>query len=282
MAKTFCGKNCDECTYKEELDCPGCEKGPGNPWNGDCKIVNCCVNKGHKSCETCSMNEPCGTRSRKHIIPQERIKDLEAEASKQERIRKKASVLGKWLPILFWTSIVSVIIGLFDSDSIQQSSLKVYLIASIAESICGFISVFIFFKISSTSKRYKTAAWATLIATIGVLVTLVLFLFTLELTLVLVVSALSIVSLYAKYSEYKGHSDVLEEVDPDLSEKWDKLIKWYIICNIALIASVILALIPKLAVLVILVASIGMIIVGIFELVFLYHTAKVFKSVSQQ
>lgn len=48
-------KNCDECTYKAELFCSGCQSGPGRVIRGDCKLARCCREKGHETCEVIAL-----------------------------------------------------------------------------------------------------------------------------------------------------------------------------------------------------------------------------------
>lgn len=38
MEGTYCGKLCEECQYKEMLQCPGCKEGPGKAWNCECEL----------------------------------------------------------------------------------------------------------------------------------------------------------------------------------------------------------------------------------------------------
>lgn len=40
MEGTYCGKLCEECQYKEMLQCPGCKEGPGKAWNLNCPRKN--------------------------------------------------------------------------------------------------------------------------------------------------------------------------------------------------------------------------------------------------
>ena len=50
MAETYCGKSCEECTKKEQLDCSGCKTGPGRQFGGDCELAKCVRDKGHETC----------------------------------------------------------------------------------------------------------------------------------------------------------------------------------------------------------------------------------------
>ena len=287
MAKTFCGKNCDECTYKEELDCPGCKQGPGNTWKGDCKISSCCDDKGHENCETCSMKASCGTLSRKHMIPQERIKDRAADAAKQERIQKKALVLCKWFPILFWLSLAIVIGSFISNDTVVNLFPKFALVINSITLIIQIFYIIILFIISSESDMYKKSAIYKLAVVVVTAISSIVLLFIddpnginiLITFLMLLVAA--IVAIYAEYLEYKGHSELLEEAEPNLSEKWDKLIKLYIICYAVIAANFILAFIPIIGELIVLAATVGSVIVEISKVVFIYRMANIFEPLSK-
>ena len=283
MQKTYCGKNCDECKYKADLNCPGCKEGPGDEWNGDCKIAKCCDDKGHNSCDTCNMNDSCWKLRQRHEIPKERIIKNNEEAEKNERIMQKTVILGKWIPLLFIVSIIAVVTNVFQNDTFKISLSSLYYFGEITESICGIISVFALFKMAAVSQSYKTAAWGKLFATAGLFLTIIVFLLTFNAIISLLLAfVLAIITLYTEYCEITGHSEVLEEIDPDLSEKWDKLKKWYIISYISVAAGALLSFIPLLATLILFAASIALIIIGIAKLVLLYATSKVFKSLSQQ
>ena len=54
---TYCGKNCESCTWRETQGCSGCETGPGSVYGGDCGIARCCREKGHASCQTCTIGQ---------------------------------------------------------------------------------------------------------------------------------------------------------------------------------------------------------------------------------
>ena len=59
MSETYCGKNCDDCSYKISEQCPGCMEGPGHQTYGACDLARCCRDKGHEKCDTCRFNYDC-------------------------------------------------------------------------------------------------------------------------------------------------------------------------------------------------------------------------------
>ena len=96
----ICGRMCDACTWKEQLDCPGCQDGPGRRFSGGCPIADCCREKGHTACVTCTFSTGCALRRRD--MPQNRLWAVEAERERRARLDRNAPVLAKWLWLLFW------------------------------------------------------------------------------------------------------------------------------------------------------------------------------------
>lgn len=47
MGDTYCGKLCEDCQFKDNLQCPGCKTGPGKTWMTECELAKCCMDKGH-------------------------------------------------------------------------------------------------------------------------------------------------------------------------------------------------------------------------------------------
>lgn len=278
MAENYCGKKCEECAYKEQLNCPGCEQGPGNSWTGTCKIARCCDNKGHKTCDTCGHKSTCGDLRGKLSIPKERLSEIEYENTKKERISKMALKLSKWMTVLFWIYIALIITGLLSNNYVEALSPVLYqagvMLGEVGNIICGAI----FLIISTESNWYKTAGIFNIITPIVSIVIAVLIVLTESPIMLLSVIALLLMSLYGQYAQFKGHAEVLIEADPELSQKWDKLWKWNLILFGALIGSVIILIfVPVLGALAALASAIGAIIISILKPLFLYRTAETFK-----
>ena len=71
---------------------------------------------------------------------------------------------------------------------------------------------------------------------------------------------------------------MLAGVDNELSEKWEALWKWNLGLTLGIFGCIFLILIiPILAAIALIGTGIGMIVVGILELVYLYRTAKLFR-----
>ena len=198
-----------------------------------------------------------------------------------ERWTDKAPFLGQWLWILFWLAIPQALASLLMSSLFSSQSLP-YLLGQIMQVVyllgCGLVLL----KLSSTLARYRTAGICYLIAC--AVNTAFSFLPSpavgsgLAVFTSLISVASGVVLLIAEYQEYKGHSELLEEIDLALSRKWSILWKWYITCFIAMIASLVLIFLsPALSLMVSLTAMVLLVAVMVFKLFYLYRTAMVFR-----
>lgn len=279
MAETYCGKSCVECSQKEQQLCAGCKVGPGRQYGGDCEIAKCAREKGHETCETCSYHGNCGTfRGRDHM-PEYRRKKQAAETIRKEAAAKRAPVLCKWLWVIFWLIIPSSVGSLLANDTVVQFAPALYLPGTLLNTICCFVYGAILLRLGTEEDRYRTAGICVLIAGgIGAVVNILSGggqapNWTLLLSLPAVV-----VELVGEYNEYQGHAIVLTGVDNTLSDKWTSLWKWFIGLYLGLFGCIVLiAIMPALGLLVMLAAAIGILVVSIVKLVYLYRTAKIFR-----
>ena len=58
MIESRCGILCNECTYKEQVNCAGCTKIHKPFWGDSCPVKDCCEGRGHEHCGQCT-NFPC-------------------------------------------------------------------------------------------------------------------------------------------------------------------------------------------------------------------------------
>lgn len=279
MAETYCGKNCAECAQRESLNCPGCKAGPGRQFGGDCDLAKCVRDKGHEICDTCGFKGNCGTLRGRNHMPDYRIRKIEADAMRKAAIAKRAPVLGKWLWIIFWLIIPSSIGSLMANETTAKILPGLFMSGQIISAISSLTYGAILFKLSSLEDRYRTSGICILIAgCVSAVVAMITgsgeeatwtLLFTLP---------AAVVAMVGEYNEYMGHSAVLSGVDNELSEKWETLWKWYIGLFLGMFGCILLMLItPILAALALIGAAIGVLVVAILKLVYLYRTAKIFR-----
>lgn len=198
-----------------------------------------------------------------------------------QKLAEKAPFLGKWLWILFWLVIPQALASLLNSDLFDSQSVFRFLgLLLQAAYLLGYGLVLL--KLSSHIARYRTAGICFLVGGIVNILTSVLPTLTSGDGLPLLLSLISLVSgvflMVGEYQEYMGHSELLWDVDVELSDKWRKLWKWYIGCFLALLGSIVVVLFSSLlALLAALAATIGVLVVLIVKLVYLYRTAMIFR-----
>lgn len=279
MAETYCGKTCAECTQKELLNCQGCKAGPGRQFGGDCELAQCVRGKGHETCGTCGFKGNCGTRRSRENMPDYRRRKIEAEEQRKAAVAKRAPILGKWLWILFWLIIPSTIGSLMTHETVVEFAPALYIPGQVLNAMVSVAYGLILVKLASEEDRYRTAGICALVAGgVSILIAVISRAAENPTWTLLVSIPAAVVSFVGEYNEYMAHSTVLTGVDNELSEKWEKLWKWYIGLFCAMIGSILVMLIiPILGALVILAAAIGTIVVSIMKLVYLYRTAKIFR-----
>lgn len=280
MAETYCGKSCTDCTQKEALSCPGCKAGPGKQYGSDCKLAKCCIEKGHQECATCGFNGSCGTLRGKNNMPDYRLKAIEAEKARMAAIAKRAPILGKWLWILFWLIIPSTAASLMTNKTIVGWIPSVFMPGLVLSAICSLVYGVILIRLASEEERYKTAGICALVSgAVSVLIACISGGAEAPTWTLLFSLPAAIISFVGEYNEFTAHSIVLNGLDNDQAEKWTFLWKWYIGMYGAVLGSILLIVVtPVLGLLVMLAAAIGLAVVGIVKLVYLYRTATLFKA----
>lgn len=279
MAETYCGKTCAECAQKETLNCSGCKTGPGRQYGGDCELAKCCTDKGHQECATCSFKGNCGTLRGKDRMPDYRLKSIKAEKNREATLAKRAPVLGKWLWILFWLIIPSSIATIMTNENIAATVPVLFVPGQVLSAICAFTYGVILIKLGSEEERYRTAGICTLVGgAVSLLIACICGGSEIPTWTLLISLPAAIVSFVGEYHEFTAHAIMLECFDSELSGKWSVLWKWYIGMYAATVGSLLIAvIIPILGLLVTLAAAIGLLVVAVLRLVYLYRTAKLFR-----
>ena len=152
----ICGRMCDACTWKEQLDCPGCQDGPGRRFSGGCPIADCCREKGHTACVTCTFSTGCALRRRD--MPQNRLWAVEAERERRARLDRNAPVLAKWLWLLFWLVIPSVFSNILTMDTVAGAFPTAGVVGNVLAFLISLAYGVLLWQLREAAGRYRTAA----------------------------------------------------------------------------------------------------------------------------
>ena len=216
----------------------------------------------------------CTKRQQKDQMQQIRIAEAAAKEEKEVQKREKAKVLGKWLWLLFWLLIPNIIAGIMSNESLKPISPTMYYIGTVLGIVVEIIYCIVLFMLRHVEKKYGHAVICTIAGVVLTVVSLLLADGALFFAVLFMFATLA-VSLAGSYFLYYGH--VLEDFDVEFSEKWKKLWKWQIICLCGAVAGVCLLFLWILGVLLVLASAIGIAVVSIVQLVYLYRMAVLFR-----
>lgn len=191
----------------------------------------------------------------------------------------RAENLGKWLGVLFWLVIPGIAGSLLSNEAVVSWLPFLYMPGRIIGMVTMCVYGYILLKLSSESGRYRMAALCCLAsAAVDAGSSLIPKDVSLAGLIGLLVFPMLILSLYGEYSEYMGHSEILQMPDEEMSVKWKRLWRWYIYSLGVMTGSVLLVMLsPVLGITALLVGTIGVLIAGVIKLIYLYRTAKIFR-----
>lgn len=269
MEKTYCGKSCELCAQRQQLDCRGCLSQTQH-----CEIARCCLGKGHQTCQTCEFRRSCRKLERKEKVPTHRLMALERAAQKEAETARRAPIMAKWLWLLLWINVPSLIFSLLgEIESLAW-------LDAVGGAICALLCCWMLLQMKPVHVGYRDAALYTAIGVVAKLIAG--FIPNSGLSLLLLAPA-AVVSLRGAYIEYETHGDVVGEVDAALGERWRKLWKWQIIAVGGMLGGVVFMLLaPMLGALVVLAAALAAAAVTIMIMVNLYKSAQMFRNIANQ
>ena len=281
MSESWCGKSCEECLYRESEDCPGCKDGPGSQWSGNCPIAQCCRSKGHESCETCVFAPECEKHSGRFSQPEERRRSSEQEAKVREHNSEQAGFMEKWIGTLFWLSVLGVVADLFTGDTFKEnmSSLHaLYWVGGVLVIVKYIGDIVVLSKLRDQCELYRKAV----IYRVIYIALYLLSLFAMNALGTTAGVCASVLFIVSRYYEINAHAQVLHGVSETLSESWTRLWRWYVVCIIALVISMLLFVIfMALVALVLIAVAIAIIVLDVLNMVYLWRMKECYKSLKQ-
>ena len=282
MAETYCEKACDRCTYREALACPGCKDGPGRNIGGDCKLAQCCRTRGHDTCQTCNQKDMCGRTREVEQLPEYRLERQKREQAMLSRLERQIPLLAKCFTALFWLMIAANVPSLMSSN-FTATMPGLQRAGTIAEMLMLLCVVAIYFLLGKIKLRYRKAALFMGLAVVAEFATaMTTGNSTLAWVQLLKIPTI-VLSLLARFHLCNANSEALVFVDYALSEKWMQVWKWYIRCYGAMIAMIFVTLLlPVLGLLLVGLLGIGMGVLAVLELVYLYRMSSCFRDYARK
>jgi hypothetical protein len=204
------------------------------------------------------------------------LKQARQKAERYQQL-ENSQVLSKWMMILFWLEIATVVLNVVAAIVNGQGE---------GASAGGFFSApsliiqaLIMIRISCTSNCFKLAGIFSLIYA-GLELTNAVMPFVVGDTwpVVIVSVVVLVMSLLAVYQEFSGYAAVTQALDENLSNKWGGLWIVELCCLMATGGSVVvMAIMPLVGMLAMLFGMVGSVAVSIVKLIYLRDSAKLFR-----
>ena len=210
------------------------------------------------------------------------MNDRETTGGGSRLDREDAAALAGRLKVLFWLVVPGTIAGFLSDEALSAHWPDLASLGEILGILCSVVYGLLLLSLAKVNGGYRAAGACTLfVVAAGVIVQV--------LTEsgdpymkdggALMVALLSgVAALVGEYTECTSHAEALEPVDLELSGKWRRLWKWYIGTYLGSVGSIVVVMIfGPLGLLVMLASIIGMMVVAILKLVYLWRTARTFR-----
>lgn len=281
MGTSYCGKNCETCTDKEALSCPGCKEGPGRFHSDECGIAACARAKG-SHCMECGALGECSKYRGKNRIAQQRLWNQQSQKSEQQYdnavdayLKPRLPVMETWFRRLFKADLIYVAAAIFSLGFLDDRIPVLRWIqtaafdgALVALGVC-------YLKMADLSRKHYAAAGISAL----ILLAIRCAAFFLEgedrLVRIAVLILGYAVELVQMLCLCRGNASILELVDEDLSRDWKRLSVWYLlVCGLQIVSWFLVSKLLGLALYVDMIAKLPYYGVLVLRVAYLYKSGK--------
>ena len=186
------------------------------------------------------------------------------------------------LDALLWLVVPGTIAGLMSDEALSAHWPDLASLGEILGILCSVVYGLLLLSLARVNGGYRAAGVCTLfVAVAGIIIQ------SLgggdprnvERGIALILTLLAgVAALVGEYTECTSHAEVLEPVDMALSQRWRRLMKWYVGLFLGTFAGILVALFSQwLGLLVMTAATVGSLVVAILKLVYLWRTARTFR-----
>ena len=210
------------------------------------------------------------------------MNDRETTGGGSRLNREDAAVLAGRLWPLFWLIVPGTIAGFLSDEALSAHWPDLALLGEILGILCSVVYGLLLLSLAKVNGGYRAAGACTLfVVAAGVIVQVLTGSedsYMEDGGAMMVALLTGVAALVGEYTECTSHAEVLEPVDLELSGKWRRLWKWYIGTYLGSVGSIVVVMIfGPLGLLVMLASIIGMMVVAILKLVYLWRTARTFR-----
>ena len=210
------------------------------------------------------------------------MNDRETTGGGSRLNREDAAVLAGRLKVLLWLVVPGTIAGFLSDEALAAHWPDLASLGEILGILCSVVYGLLLLSLAKVNGGYRAAGACTLfVVAAGVIVQVLTGSgdpYMKDGGALMVALLSGVAALVGGYTEGTSHAEALEPVDLELSEKWRRLWKWYIGTYLGSVGSIVVVMIfGPLGLLVMLASIIGMMVVAILKLVYLWRTARTFR-----
>ena len=211
------------------------------------------------------------------------MNDRETTGGGSRLDREDAAVLAGRLWPLLWLVVPGTIAGLMSDEALSAHWPDLASLGEILGILCSVVYGLLLLSLARVNGGYRAAGACTLFVVAAGVIVQVLGgsgdPHNVERSIALILTFLSgVAALVGEYTECTSHAEVLEPVDMALSQRWRRLMKWYVGLFLGTFAGILVALFSQwLGLLVMTAATVGSLVVAILKLVYLWRTARTFR-----
>ena len=211
------------------------------------------------------------------------MNDRETTGGGSRLNREDAAVLAGRLWPLFWLIVPGTIAGFLSDEALSAHWPDLASLGEILGILCSVVYGLLLLSLARVNGGYRAAGACTLFVVAAGVIVQVLGgsgdPHNVERSIALILTFLSgVAALVGEYTECTSHAEVLEPVDMALSQRWRRLMKWYVGLFLGTFAGILVALFSQwLGLLVMTASTVGSLVVAILKLVYLWRTARTFR-----
>ena len=200
------------------------------------------------------------------------------------RLNRETTASLVWrLDALLWLVVPGTIAGLMSDEALSAHWPDLASLGEILGILCSVVYGLLLLSLAKVNGGYRAAGACTLFVVAAGVIVQVLGgsgdPHNVERSIALILTFLSgVAALVGECAECTSHAEVLEPVDMALSQRWRRLMKWYVGLFLGTFAGILVALFSQwLGLLVMTAATVGSLVVAILKLVYLWRTARTFR-----
>lgn len=186
----------------------------------------------------------------------------------------------KMLPILRWTTLLFMIATFFATENTKEILPTAYTFAKVISDICKLLYGVCLLKLATLSNKFRISGWLSIAAfAIGIVASLIIT--SKDIPILIQNLPAPIMVVMSEYYECKAHSNVLKEIEEDLSKKWSSFWwRYFIVLIEVTISFLLIRIVPAVGASLLLATAIVTILITLKKINYLKQSTVVIRTES--